>query len=225
MIHPLVAAGWGARAETLPGAAERLGRLLTALGSVDPHLATWHPKGRTATPLPAVDPADVAGLTALVESGLNRKDIGGDVLPHLGVRVGLWTGQPESAADLAFAAGGTTPRPNVVNLRLPEPEQVPGPHDDPLSVLAAMIDALDPESVTWVTRDSDDAVNSYQIARAGWLLWLRGEAGERALTLPEASAWAGGTLVRACDRIEDFTPQVAVDLQARLTEAGALQLS
>jgi hypothetical protein len=93
MPRTLVAVYWGARRETLDACAQRTLRHFEALAGVSEHLGRWHKLGRRK---PSTDrPVDVTSgevVTDLLAAGVNRTDIGREVIPELGWSMSLWNG-------------------------------------------------------------------------------------------------------------------------------------
>jgi hypothetical protein len=89
---------WKSRRETAQECAFRLRHCLDALAQQFPALAAWYQKGARPDENTA-NVAEISGdkLLSLVESGVNRKDAGGQPIPQLGFGIGLWNGGPEGA--------------------------------------------------------------------------------------------------------------------------------
>lgn len=147
---------WGDRRESLSECADRLAQCLTALGEIDDLLQNWYLRGksRTSATMPVgLDPEVLGGLLA---KGVNRRDVGGEVLDDLGFSIDLW-----NRARPAIAMGGTVGAhavaSGVVNsftIELPTPNGEAERLFEPGAaqrILESIVDAWEPAWATWTS--------------------------------------------------------------------------
>lgn len=110
---------WGPRKETAAECASRLRRYLLGLSNEHALLSNWYLKQRSRkaekTPV-RLQGDDLADLIEVVTAGLNRRDVGGDVIESLGFRVSLWNGlDEEESFGLSIKCGLFEQKPNLGN--------------------------------------------------------------------------------------------------------------
>lgn len=109
---------WGPRRETAAECATRLASYLVCLSGQHQLLSQWYVKQRSRNleKVPIDVQADSARLIEMIASGINRQDVGGEVMESLGFRVGLWNGASgEESAALNIKCGLYEPNPNLGN--------------------------------------------------------------------------------------------------------------
>lgn len=91
----LAAAYWGPRMEPVEACASRAATFLTDLSQVSDYLRGWRPLGRSRSEAIRATPIDLSAnaLTELFTRGMNRRDVGGDVIEELGFRISVWNGK------------------------------------------------------------------------------------------------------------------------------------
>jgi hypothetical protein len=107
---------WKSRPETARECASRLRKCIEELTQQFPALADWYQKGDR----PNEYQTSVAGfsdeeLLSLVEGSVNRKDVGGQPIPHLGFGIGLWNGREGAAAGMSIRCGLSSQNKGLAN--------------------------------------------------------------------------------------------------------------
>ena len=155
MAKSHVTASWGRRAESVDEAADRIARLLAALGEIDPALTRWRnldKSKRQSSAQPVVGTAH-ADLVQRLLGGRHRGDFDHEAIDDLGYSVHWWNGgapDDRGAAKLmAHAAAGSLG--NSVVLNLPELKAAPSLYarDTAHRVLHALVRIFEPDAVVW----------------------------------------------------------------------------
>lgn len=150
---------WGPRGEPVQNCAHRLADLLTALGGIDPLLATWYQTARSrkaALRRPVVP--SVEQLQALLLAGRSRlDDEDRTVITELGYGAGLWNGQ-DIEVGMSVQCGATIANPrmssNVVVMKPPAAEGdalVLYRRETALAIVRAVVTAWQPAWCTWTS--------------------------------------------------------------------------
>src|SRR2546425_1147519 len=126
-----VCAYWSARKETLDSCDESLGRFLSRLSACDEAFASWYERrsSRRKATQNNIDFKNRDRLRALLERGMNRRDIGKEVMEDLGCSIGMWNGgMPTRAAGLKLTCGlfSTAPGLGGNSLVIDLPEELGG---------------------------------------------------------------------------------------------------
>lgn len=142
---------WKARRENTAQCAERLIRHFSSLASISDNLMHWYCMNERAQKIG--DPFNVrslASLESLLLDGVNRKDIGGEIMPDLGFRVGLWNGDCGGwSAGTSIGCGmywDTNKTSNVALLTVDFGEVQPLPVEKLVDVLRQLIETWDPDT-------------------------------------------------------------------------------
>ena len=121
---------WGARPETIEGAAERMRTFFAGLADADPNMRDWFERGgsRGAALKKPAAVRDRDYLLSKLAKGRNRRDDNNEVIEDLGFRLGLWSpaaAGEDTSIDIAcgihfVSRSGGTPIKNRVVLDLPQ---------------------------------------------------------------------------------------------------------
>ena len=94
---------WGPRKEALEQCADRLRRFLVDIGAVDPTFTAWRNGRRAGENIHF--PPNMEQLQRLLAEGVNRKDIGNEIMPDLGFSVSLLAAEDDTAMTLGMHCG------------------------------------------------------------------------------------------------------------------------
>ena len=95
---------WPERKESREQVAQRLERFLSSIAANSGHLSEWFMKGRSSRAARTPLKLEAASLGAMLK--VNRRDVGGDVIPELGFSLGVWNG---ASASLDATLGISSP--------------------------------------------------------------------------------------------------------------------
>jgi immunity protein 52 of polymorphic toxin system len=142
MSH-IVGAYWGQRKESRQACASRISAFLQALAAQDAALSRWYRQlASRKEPLREL-PHDVDGL--LPRLGVNRADIGGEVMVELGFDFSAWNGwKADMQASLSVYCGAFSPFVGNSAVVSFDPEASPTP-DLLQGILRAAVTAFDPD--------------------------------------------------------------------------------
>jgi hypothetical protein len=151
MMRTDIGVYWKARRESAAECAERLVRHFSCLASVSDNLKHWYCARERAEIIG--DPFDVsssASLESLLLDGVNRKDVGDEIIPELGFRVGLWNGNCGGwSAGTSIGCGmywDTNKTSNVALLTVDFGEARPLPAEKLVDILKHMIEIWNPDT-------------------------------------------------------------------------------
>ncbi|NDZ14829.1 Imm52 family immunity protein [Variovorax sp. WS11] len=154
---------WGARREELTACVARTQQCLASLAQVSDDFSTWRAKGMTrkaALSNPPITSESLDVLKELFVKGLNHKDIGGEVIEHLGFEMGIWNGlSAHRVASLGICCGmhsTVSGLSNSVVLSLPMSFDVSST-EAVAKLMVALVGPWDPEWAVVFSRVARDA--------------------------------------------------------------------
>jgi hypothetical protein len=110
---------WGDRREPADSCSRRLATYLASVSGEHQALEKWYETGASRKGASAGAPIGTyspEGLAALVAKGVNRKDVGGQIMEELGFGVSLWNGGPDdSSMALSIKCGVHAGNPGLKN--------------------------------------------------------------------------------------------------------------
>lgn len=218
MARAFFGAYWGPRAESVDQCAERIARLIPALGAIDDLLTGWHDEAEII-PNSVVQPIVTTAHQDLVERlkiGIARDDIG-EVMDTLGYSV-YWQNKSNSGRITLHISLGVTSKlvSNLVIFQFPDPIVAPSIYStrSASALVSTIIDIFQPDRAVWLDDDSHAAqkepdrispIGGFAIGKlighpAGWATYLADSEAtgfDRNLLPATASTRrvSGGTLV------------------------------
>jgi len=150
-----VGAYWGQRKESRQACASRVSAFLQALAAQDAALSRWYKPLASRKERLRELPHDVDGLLPLL--GVNRADIGGEVMVELGFDFSAWNGwKADIPASLSVGCGAFSPV--VSNCAVVSFESEASPTLDLLhGILRAAVTAFDPDDGVVVSKATRSA--------------------------------------------------------------------
>lgn len=218
---------WRSRQESSLQCGQRLASCIARLSEIDEALGSWFRRGASKAAAKTPVDLDAQSLGRLLAQGVNRRDVGGDVIEELGFSVGLWN-RARPAVGLSGTVGAHPsftgvlnsvvfdfPPPEAEALRLYEP-RVAG------AILDAVVESWEPDWATWTTH----ALRSAQGAAprepvVGWMTYL-----STSLTADSSGATSrpllDGTVVTIGHDVSTAGEQAVLAVRGRLAAIGAL---
>ncbi len=220
---------WGSRRESSLHCGERLAACLATLGEIDEALGSWF--RRAATKAAARTPVDLnAGSLGrlLARSGVNRRDVDGEIIEELGFSFGLWN-RARPVVGMSGTVGAYPSFPGVLNsvvLDFPHPEAESLRLYEPRvaeAIFDGVIAAWEPDWATWTSpalRDAQRVVPREPVV--GWMSYLTIPGG---VDLPGVTSRSvlGGTVLRIGQDVSSAQEAVVLDVRRRLAKVGALR--
>jgi hypothetical protein len=157
----IVGTYWGQRKESRQACASRISAFLQALATHDAALSRWYKPLASRKERLRELPHDVDGLLPLL--GVNRRDIGGEVMVELGFDFSAWNGwKADLPASLSVGCGAFSPVVGNCALVSFDPEASPT-LDLLQGILRAAVTAFDPEDGVVVSNATSSAHPSLSI--------------------------------------------------------------
>ncbi len=105
MIKYMLGAYWDARADSLEKSVDDAKTFFAGIAEIDPLLSHWYERGRSRKDAlkRKVDTSDTQELQDLLLKGLNRRDVGREVIDELGFKLSLWNGASEEEAEASVS--------------------------------------------------------------------------------------------------------------------------
>ena len=189
-----LSAYWGARAESVDQAAEKVARLLAALADVDPVLTGWRDQALSKKKALA-EPVVTANHDELVDrllAGRIRRHDNGETLDDFGYSLSWWNARDneDATAVLTIRTGITSSKMlNSVTIRLPDSAAAPGIYTkvNATHLMSTLIAIFRPDRAHWLSRDVENlqkepnrpladgsvAIGTIIGHAAGWATYLR----------------------------------------------------
>jgi hypothetical protein len=158
---------WSERPESREVVAVRIANFLAVIARYGDVLAKWFLKARSKRA--AFAPIEIEPGSIAAALKVNRRDVGGEVVPELGFSLGLWNGR---TASLSLTAGAFSPYVrNSVVLAFEDGEWAN--RDLLRKVLSAAIEAFDPDHGVVTSSEKLARVQVEHAWQAGWLTYAR----------------------------------------------------
>jgi hypothetical protein len=164
-----VGAYWQQRKESREEVAGRVTRFLSDLGARNALFSKWFSKGRSKAAAGTPIVMDASGLAGNLK--VNRRDVGGDVMPELGFTLGIWNGDGVSMQATAGAYNPYVRNSVVLSFDTVEDRLTKA---DWKVVLEAVIGAFDPEHAVVTSADYMTRHQPSNPWDAGWFTYSRG---------------------------------------------------
>ncbi len=166
---------WGPRKEALDQCADQLRRFLIDIGAVDPAFVAWQNVRRVGDKIHF--PPTSEQLRRLLAEGVNRKDIGNEIMPDLGFSVSLLADEDGTPMTLGVHCGVYSPwNRNVCSIVFPAEGEVAD------RVLQASVLVLLAKLVVRNWKPDYGVITSHQCSKlispksfeteAGWITYL-----------------------------------------------------
>jgi hypothetical protein len=208
-----VSFGWGPRREAIAACAERLTHCLSDLGKLDSAFSSWRcVKESRGIPYSQLNSSIVSRWLA---EGVNRTDIGHELIPELGFSLLLVANEEETALPLSIACGMWSPRlSNCCSLDLPCSGNTASRLlnvSTLMQVAKAIIASWEPEGGVITSHECSRLVGAPRYeSEAGWITYVSDKCAARA-AIPEKATVepvVGGKLVIATlDRFSTANPK------------------
>ena len=218
---------WGSRQESVEQCGHRLASCLGRLSEIDEAFESWFRRGVRKTAAKTPVELDVESLSGLLAQGVNRRDVGGDVIEELGYSVGLWN-RARPAVGFSATVGAHPsfmgvlnsvvfdfPRPEAEALRLYEP-RVAG------AVIDAVVESWEPNWATWTThawRSAQKVASREPVV--GWMTYLSTSSTVECAGIT-SRALLGGTVYAIGQSVNDVGERSVLELRGCLASTGAL---
>ncbi len=219
---------WGHRQESSRHCAERLTAFLGRLGEVDESLATWFRRGGSKAAAKTPVELDSESLDRLLLQGVNRRDVGGQVIEELGFSFGLWN-RNRPAVGLSGTVGAYPSFSGVLNsivLDVPPPDDEAAARLYEPAVAAAILDAVVEAWIPdWATWTSPSLRNVQDVAARepvlGWMTYL---ASPVTVELPNVGRrpLLNGTVIEVSSQVSELSEATVLATRSSLAKAGAL---
>jgi hypothetical protein len=161
MGKAFLGAYWGSRAESVDQCAERIARLIPALGAINDRLTGWRDEADSQPNSVAQSVVTTArqDIVERLEKGIVRDD-NGKVMETLGYSVHWQTGSDNTRITLNMSLGVTSKWvPNSVVFRFPDPTLAPSIYSagSASALISTVIDIFQPVQAVWLDDDSHAA--------------------------------------------------------------------
>ena len=219
---------WGSRRESSRRCGGRLATCLVGLGEIDEALAAWFRRGARKAAAKTPVELDAASLDEFLAQGVNRRDVGGEVIEELGFSVGLWN-RSRPAVGLSGTVGAHPSFGGVLNsivFDFPPPQDEAARLYEPAvaaAIFDVVVEAWAPDWATWTSH----SLRSVQGAAPrepviGWMTYLTSPV---ATELPNATTRSllGGTVIEVGSQVDELGGAAVLDARTRLAKAGALR--
>lgn len=219
---------WGSRQESSARCGQRLANCVALLSEIDEAFASWFRRAASKAAAKTPVDTDAESLGRLLAQGVNRRDVGGDVIEELGFSIGLWN-RARPAVGLSGTVGAYPSFQGVLNsvvLDFPPPEAEALRLYEPSvaqAIFDAVVEAWEPNWATWTThalRNAQGAAPREPVV--GWMTYLETAVSE---DLPRATSrpLLGGTVITIGQDVSGAGEQAVLDVRGRLTTIGALR--
>lgn len=219
---------WGSRQESSEHCAERLATCLVRLGEIDRSLAVWFRRGASKAAAKIPIDLDALSLNRLLSQGVNRRDVGGEVIEDLGFSFGLWN-RNRPTVGLGGTVGAHPSFGGVLNGIVLD---IPPPDDDAAArlfvpavataIFDAVVEAWMPDWATWTShplRKVQGAAPREPVI--GWMTYV---ASPLTVQLPNARrrSLLNGMVIELTGQIGGLSEADVLAARSSLVDAGAL---